>query len=147
MKFVQVSPIYGTCYTFLTQYPSFIGPQNGLKLTLYTNTEEYLVPSFKAGLRVSSRTWKVHFSFTCLDFQLAIHEKSQMPFPSDQGVNVSPGISMAIGLKKTTIYRKQLPYDDTDCGSKETGHTAMNVFQQLVYIVKYITFLYTAPVR
>ncbi len=53
-------PTYGNCYTMFvasTVYPSFVGPEYGLRLTLYAQEFEYLPIIIPAtGFRVNNQT-------------------------------------------------------------------------------------------
>jgi hypothetical protein len=60
----------------------FFFHQNGLKLILNVETEEYL-SSFTPDVGV----------------RVVVHPNSMIPFPEDTGVNIPPGYTTAIGVR------------------------------------------------
>ncbi|KAH9491440.1 hypothetical protein Btru_032187 [Bulinus truncatus] len=86
---------YGNCYTL--QYSKFIsrksGPEGGLELTFYLETEEY-IPGISNGKGM----------------QIVIHEQGTIPFPKDEGLAVSAGFQTFIGLRMIEVSRLGEPY-------------------------------------
>ena len=57
------------------------GPRYGLKLALNIEQDQYNDVADQAGVRV------------------LVHDPDEMPFPEDDGYNLPPGVSAAIGVK------------------------------------------------
>ncbi|XP_041464136.1 amiloride-sensitive sodium channel subunit beta-like [Lytechinus variegatus] len=94
-------PQYGNCYIFnsgqdgntlTTNRP---GPSYGLSMELFVQQDEYMEDlTDVAGFRV------------------IVHHPSNMPFPSDDGIFVSPGLVTAIGVHVLEIERLPDPYGE-----------------------------------
>ncbi|XP_067664680.1 amiloride-sensitive sodium channel subunit gamma-like [Haliotis asinina] len=94
-----VSHQYGNCYTFNAEgngkkiVSRFTGPSHGLSLELYLDQDEYIAAlSPSAGARV------------------LIHPRNSMPFPEDEGISITPGVSTSVGLRKVDISRLIPPH-------------------------------------
>ncbi|CAG0920530.1 unnamed protein product [Notodromas monacha] len=100
---------YGNCFTYNSPYlryqdndttsfddvytTSHYGATNGLKLILNVESEEYL-SSFTPDVGV----------------RVVVHSNNQIPFPEDSGIDIAPGYTTAIGVKKKVINRASYPY-------------------------------------
>ncbi|GFO34209.1 amiloride-sensitive sodium channel subunit gamma [Plakobranchus ocellatus] len=91
---------YGNCYTFNsafsgnpTQTTRFQGPENGLKMELFINQDEYVA---NLATEVGAR--------------IVIHKRGSMPFPEDKGVTVMPGHATSIGMKQMQFSRLPPPH-------------------------------------
>ena len=76
----------GICYTIrfnVSQYPSFTGPENGLRLTLLTQNEEYM-----------------HRMSPSSGFKVEIHDSRMIPIPEDKGFTISPGFETSVGIRR-----------------------------------------------
>ena len=72
------------------RYTELIGSQNGLKLVLNINQDDYTgILTDLAGIRLS------------------IHNAYSVPFPEDSGINISPGMTTSISLRNNKIIRTQ----------------------------------------
>ncbi|KAI8786722.1 amiloride-sensitive sodium channel subunit gamma-2, partial [Biomphalaria glabrata] len=85
---------HGNCYTIQNKsYVSYTsGPQGGLQLILYLETDEYL-PLLTSGKGA----------------QIVIHKQKTIPLPDD-GISVSVGQQTMIGIQQTRISRLGEPY-------------------------------------
>ncbi|XP_043925856.1 amiloride-sensitive sodium channel subunit gamma-like [Protopterus annectens] len=98
---------FGNCFTFNglnmgadgeSQWKEILnatkaGFSYGLMLELYIEQVEYIKElSSTAGLR------------------MVIHDQHRMPFPEDEGVNISPGMESDIGMVKIHVRRLKPPY-------------------------------------
>jgi hypothetical protein len=96
VNFTQwVHGTYGNCYTFkvnLNRFPSTItGSTSGLKIQLYAQYEEYL-----PGVTSSA------------GFKIEIHGRDAIPFPEENGFNISPGTTTLAGVKELVLKVKIL---------------------------------------
>ncbi|XP_067675353.1 amiloride-sensitive sodium channel subunit gamma-like [Haliotis asinina] len=91
--------MYGNCYTFNPKdndsYISRTGPLFGLSLMLYADEEEY----------ISSLGSSV-------GFKVVVHSPNTMPFPEDDGFDISPGFATSVGVTKVAVERVPQPYGD-----------------------------------
>uniref|UniRef100_A0A914VEH8 Uncharacterized protein n=1 Tax=Plectus sambesii TaxID=2011161 RepID=A0A914VEH8_9BILA len=128
---------YGNCYTIIIDagtYPSFVGPDYGLSLTLFTEEEEYLPMITPAA-----------------GFRVELHSPSYVPFPEDLGFTISPGFLTSAAVQQRVITRQPLPYDGTDCGlnlRKQNKIPLPNVYESWLDVLKsnpsnYLTMNYT----
>ncbi|ELT94546.1 hypothetical protein CAPTEDRAFT_212309, partial [Capitella teleta] len=111
---------YGNCYAFhlkekvSQEYPYLhtihIGPEYGLTLTLYAEQKEYLPDITDA-----------------LGFRVMVHNATRMPFPEDEGFNISPGFKTSVGIKKKAVSRAEQPYGSCVNIDKK-GNEARNAF-------------------
>eukprot|EP00057_Strongylocentrotus_purpuratus_P015885 XP_011670359.1 PREDICTED: amiloride-sensitive sodium channel subunit beta-like [Strongylocentrotus purpuratus] len=92
-------PQFGNCYIFnsgldgdtlTTNRP---GPNYGLSMELFVQQDEYMEDQTEVA-----------------GFRVIIHHPSNMPFPSDDGIFVSPGMVTAIGVRVVEIERLPEPY-------------------------------------
>ncbi|XP_059169933.1 acid-sensing ion channel 1C-like [Physella acuta] len=76
---------YGNCYTLQKKkfYSNRKGPDGGLELVLFLETEEYL-PGITSGEGA----------------QLVIHEQGTVPFPDEEGIAIASGAQTMIGIKQ-----------------------------------------------
>ncbi|KAG7155320.1 Acid-sensing ion channel 4-A-like 2, partial [Homarus americanus] len=91
---------YGMCYTYNSAFrkiklknkkivravpkkTSTVGPRNGLRLMIGIQVKNYLsLLSPEIGVRV------------------IVHSPRQLPFPEDEGFNISPGLSVSVGVSR-----------------------------------------------
>ncbi|XP_071488690.1 epithelial sodium channel subunit gamma-like [Diadema antillarum] len=116
-------PQFGNCYTFNSGNNSAVlttnrpGPNYGLSLELYTQQMEYMDELTEVA-----------------GFRLVIHHPVTMPFPSDDGVFVSPGLATAIGVRVLELDRLPHPYGE--CKEDVLTGIEQNIYHQH-YGVKY----------
>ncbi|XP_070542970.1 amiloride-sensitive sodium channel subunit gamma-like [Ptychodera flava] len=97
-----MNPRYGNCYSFNTgangtdiRRTSKPGPSTGLELTLFIEQTEYIpVITQNAGAVV------------------LVHPPDNVPFPEEQGLELSPGFSTSLGVRLSTINRLGGKYSD-----------------------------------
>ncbi|XP_063437774.1 FMRFamide-activated amiloride-sensitive sodium channel-like [Mytilus trossulus] len=118
---------YGNCFTI--QSEEFVvtsaGPDNGLDLTLYTETEEYL-----AGITQGYGA------------RIQIHDRYTYPFPSDEGEYVASGFETHVALKQVELIRKGSPYGEcqdvtaylSNYGAKYTRTLCQNFCKQQLIV-------------
>ncbi|XP_050712337.1 amiloride-sensitive sodium channel subunit alpha-like isoform X2 [Eriocheir sinensis] len=106
-----ISDVYGMCYTFNSVHREIqlrknnktvkakarkttsTGPLNGLRLTLNVNEDQYLsLLSPDIGVRV------------------IVHSPHQLPFPEEEGFNVSPDNSVSVKMSRKIIQRVGYPH-------------------------------------
>ncbi|XP_070570506.1 low-density lipoprotein receptor-related protein 2-like isoform X2 [Ptychodera flava] len=100
---------YGNCFTFnhvlngtKVRVSRRAGANNGLKLTLFTQQDEYIsIFGQSSGVRVT------------------LHPHSNQPFPEDDGITIQPGTVTSVALKEGLIKRLEPPY-----GECSEGHSA-----------------------
>ncbi|XP_042865706.1 uncharacterized protein LOC122249150 isoform X2 [Penaeus japonicus] len=110
---------YGECHTFNSAFrtiklkngrtrkatpwkTSSVGPRNGIRLTLSIKSSNYMtLLSPDMGAKV------------------IVHSPRHIPFPEDEGFNVSPGISVSIAVKTKKIERVGQPWGT--CVSNSLG--------------------------
>ncbi|KAK2164535.1 hypothetical protein LSH36_62g03004 [Paralvinella palmiformis] len=111
---------YGNCYTFNTGsigtedslFAFNTGPDYGLVIIFATEEHEYIGEiTYKQGLRV------------------VVHNPRSPPFPIEQGIDIAPGMSTSIGVRKVTINRLGGLYDV--CVNTSLSHSDINVYEQL----------------
>ncbi|XP_046571636.1 amiloride-sensitive sodium channel subunit gamma-like [Haliotis rubra] len=90
--------MHGNCYTFNptdddSTYISRTGPLYGLSLTLYADEGEYIS-------NLSSS----------VGFKVVVHSPNTMPFPEDDGFDISPGFATSVGVTKVAVERVSHPY-------------------------------------
>ncbi|KAI0207077.1 Degenerin unc-8 [Lamellibrachia satsuma] len=117
--------LYGNCFTFngvsnnmnLTTTRS--GPLYGLSLKLFVEQFEYLESlSDAAGVR------------------LVVHNQTSMPFPEDDGISISPGTKMFVGLRRHMTTQLSQPYGN--CADHTTKENMdRNAYVQQVPTVGY----------
>lgn len=75
----------------------YLFPIKGLKLNLFIESFEYVSQlSHTAGARV------------------VIHNQGEMPFPDEEGINLAPGFSTSIGVRRVeTFFTSSLHISDT----------------------------------
>ena len=98
-----IIPDDGLCYTFNpngTMFQYRAGAKHGLSIRLSINTSSYI---FGNGVRISLRS------------------KDEFPFPSIDGIGISPGFSSFISLIKRTLIRKESPYT-SNCSQGRDEH-------------------------
>ncbi|XP_068238635.1 degenerin-like protein asic-1 [Palaemon carinicauda] len=104
---------YGQCYTFNSAFrkvvhkkkdknetgnaiprkTSSIGPMSGIRLTLNINAKDYVsLLSPDVGARI------------------IVHSPHLLPFPEDEGFNISPGLSVSVSISLKKILRVGQPY-------------------------------------
>ncbi|CAC5384945.1 unnamed protein product [Mytilus coruscus] len=118
---------YGNCFTI--QSEEFVvtsaGPDNGLTLTLYTETDEYLTGIAQGyGARIQ------------------IHDLYTYPFPSDEGEYVASGFETHVALKQVELIRKGSPYGEcqdvtaylSSYGAKYTRTLCQNFCKQQLVV-------------
>lgn len=118
---------YGNCYTFnggvdddhnnqTVLETHNTGPSGGLKLNLNIESNEY-VPEISqaAGARI------------------VIHPQGEMPFPDEEGVNLVPGFSTAIGVRREVVIRVD-PFNNGSCRNPDSKQ------KNDLYKVKYGSF-------
>ncbi|XP_077870072.1 uncharacterized protein LOC102803246 [Saccoglossus kowalevskii] len=93
---------YGNCYTFdygegdkVIRYSLKPGSNNGLKLTLNAEQNEYIGPVSQGA-----------------SFRVVIHSQNSMPFPEEKGIDIQPGTSTTLAIKLTTQERMGPPYSN-----------------------------------
>ncbi|XP_071965645.1 acid-sensing ion channel 4-A-like [Antedon mediterranea] len=112
--------LYGNCYTFNglennISNTSYAGPLYGLTLEMNIQQDEYISDiQPAAGLRI------------------LIHDQSEMPFPEDQGVTISPGKETSIGIHRTEFERLPSPYP-SDCSDSSVHTLFSELFSQITY--------------
>nr|XP_053638313.1 uncharacterized protein LOC128692952 isoform X1 [Cherax quadricarinatus] len=116
--YVWNSDSYGKCYTYNSAFlkikvennrevnaapvnTSLVGPNYGLRLTINIHQSNYLaLLSQDIGLRV------------------IVHSPYQLPFPEDEGFNISPGVSVSARITRRKLIRVGKPHgncrSDTD---------------------------------
>ncbi|XP_050390140.1 amiloride-sensitive sodium channel subunit gamma [Patella vulgata] len=111
---------YGNCYTFNgnpdisprkleTKKP---GPRYGLTMELYIQETEYS-----------------EFLADTLGAKILVHHQGSMPFPEDDGVSISPGMSTSVGLSQVILERSKPPHGR--CKSYTEEHNKeINVFAE-----------------
>ena len=57
-----------------------------------------------------------------------IHARSEMPFPEDYGIMLTPGVFNVISLRLVQIQRMAAPFGD--CLTDETDTTDINVYAE-----------------
>ncbi|XP_063877280.1 amiloride-sensitive sodium channel subunit alpha-like [Scylla paramamosain] len=107
--FSWTSDQFGQCYTFNSAFrkvqhksktvyvrvksTTSTGPMNGLRLSLNINANEYVsLLSPDIGVRV------------------IVHSPHQLPFPEEEGFNVSPGDSVSVSVSRKVIQRVGYPH-------------------------------------
>nr|XP_045622532.1 degenerin unc-8-like [Procambarus clarkii] len=118
-----VSDRYGMCYTYNSVFrkvqlknkteikaplkkTSLVGPTNGLRLTVNIHKDKYLaLLSQEVGLRV------------------IVHSPYQLPFPEDEGFNVSPGFINSIKVSRTKLERVGPPHGTCQSESDSANFT------------------------
>ena len=117
---------YGNCFTWnhgiggdRVRKTSLFGAQNGLKLTLFIEKDEYIgLFSQVEGVRV------------------VIHPPFTVPFPEDHGFDAKPGMATNFGIRVNQVTRLRYPYGSKDCTPLE--RTNADVFDDKnVYNGKY----------
>ncbi|OAF66483.1 hypothetical protein A3Q56_05775 [Intoshia linei] len=118
---------YGNCYTFNsgwnTTHPIYRsykpGAMHGLKVTLFIDQNEYIPEMVhSAGAKV------------------LVHAQKIMPFPEDEGYNVSPGMATSIAVRKTSIKRAGSVY--SPCTDIQAPNITRNIYEEL-YPTRYNT--------
>ncbi|XP_020621667.1 amiloride-sensitive sodium channel subunit alpha-like [Orbicella faveolata] len=99
---------YGNCFTFnggmdddkknqTTLATHSTGPYGGLTLNLFIETGQYVPEvSQAAGARI------------------VIHNQGEMPFPDEDGINLVPGFSTSVGVRREVIERVD-PFNNQSC--------------------------------
>ncbi|XP_071112396.1 epithelial sodium channel subunit alpha-like [Haliotis cracherodii] len=90
--------MHGNCYTFVPTdvdytFISQTGPLYGLSMMLYVEEAEY-ISSLSSGV----------------GFKVVVHSPDTMPFPEDEGFDISPGFATSAGVTKVTVERVPAPY-------------------------------------
>jgi hypothetical protein len=112
---VQFDSKYGNCYTFIVNESSvFVGPTQGLSLTLYTDeNNNYLdLITSSSGFRVSCCHLSPHPTI-----QVHVHPSTYLSFPDELGFDVGAGEHVSVSLRQTDITRMDEPYHDNGCGA------------------------------
>nr|XP_006821451.1 PREDICTED: uncharacterized protein LOC102804421 [Saccoglossus kowalevskii] len=105
---------YGNCFTFnhgrnsSLGYSTRAGANNGLKLTLFTEQNEYIsLFGQDSGVRVS------------------LHPVDTKPFPAEDGFTIRPGTVTSVSVRKGQIRRLPHPHGDcTEYGPVDFGSSA-----------------------
>ncbi|XP_070562378.1 uncharacterized protein [Ptychodera flava] len=92
--------VYGNCYTFnhgkngsVLRKASNTGSEFGLKLTLYTEQDEYVsIFGQEAGVRI------------------VVHDQHTTPFPEDEGIDAKTGTATSVIIKKRQEHRMDKPH-------------------------------------
>ncbi|XP_046571634.1 amiloride-sensitive sodium channel subunit gamma-like [Haliotis rubra] len=98
--------MHGNCYDFTPtakdyMYSTKTGPLYGLSLMLNAEEDEY----------VQSLTNSV-------GFKVSVHNHFAMPFPEDDGFDISPGFATSVGVRKVVVQRTPAPYGNCDIHEK-----------------------------
>ncbi|XP_046354020.2 amiloride-sensitive sodium channel subunit gamma-like [Haliotis rufescens] len=114
--------MHGNCYTFSTtatdeMYTTKTGPLYGLSIMLNVEEDEY----------VRSLTNRVGFKVT-------VHNVAAMPFPEDEGFDISPGFATSVGVQKVFVERTPSPFGNCEIHGQDGPP---NIFSTQVENIKY----------
>lgn len=73
------------------------------------SSKSFLLSGLKLNLNIESNEYVPEIS-QAAGARIVIHPQGEMPFPDEEGVNLVPGFSTAIGVRRVEIYFSSLLY-------------------------------------